>query len=185
MHHETWLNHINIKLKPESSAHTALRDIEAIFKKYDPVNSFEYQFADEEYARKFSNEERIGKLASFFAILAIFISCLGLFGLASYVAEQRTKEIGIRKVLGASVASLWQMLSKDFIYLVLISCVLAVPIAYFLVNNWLEDYTYRTGLSWWVFALVGLLALTVTLLTISFQALKAAFMSPVHSIKSE
>ena len=183
--HETWLSQINIKLKPESVAREALTQIEAIFKKYDPVNPFEYQFVDEAYARKFKSEERIGKLASFFAILAIFISCLGLFGLASYVAERRTKEIGIRKVLGASVVNLWRMLSKDFVLLVLISCFLAAPIAYYFMNNWLQDYTYRTGLSWWVFAIVGLLALLLTLITVSFQALKAALMNPVNSIKNE
>lgn len=185
MLHETWLNHINIKLKPDSSPRETLTKIESIFKKYDPVNPFEYEFADEAYARKFHNEERIGKLASFFAILAIFISCLGLFGLASYVAEQRTKEIGIRKVLGASVINLWQMLSKDFIFLVSIACLLATPIAYYFMNNWLQDYAYRTGLSWWIFAIVGLLALILTLATVSFQALKAALMNPVNSIKSE
>ncbi|MEZ5041407.1 MAG: FtsX-like permease family protein [Saprospiraceae bacterium] len=185
MLHETWLSHINIKLKPESSAHQALAQIETVFKKYDPVNALEYEFADQAYARKFRNEERIGKLSSFFAILAIFISCLGLFGLAAYVAEQRTKEIGIRKVLGASISNLWQMLSKDFLYLVFFSCFLAAPISYYLMHNWLEDFTYRIELSWWVFALVGLFAIAITLLTVSFQALKAALMSPVKSIKNE
>lgn len=185
MHHETWLNHVNIKLKPDSRAHEALTAIEAIFQKYDPVNAFEYHFADEEYTRKFENEERIGKLASFFAILAILISCLGLFGLASYVAEQRSKEIGIRKVLGASVANLWKLLSKDFILLVLLACLLAAPIAYILTNNWLEDFNYHTEFSWWIFGLVGLIAIIIAMATVSFQALRAAFMNPVHTIKSE
>ncbi|MCB0633876.1 MAG: ABC transporter permease, partial [Lewinella sp.] len=185
MLHETWLNQINIKLKPESRPREALVAIETIFNKYDPLNPFEYHFADEEYARKFQNEERVGKLATFFAVLAVFISCLGLFGLASYMAEQRTKEIGIRKVLGASVVNLWQLLSKDFILLVLISCLLAAPLAYFFMKSWLTDYAYRTDLSWWVFALVGLLALVITMLTVSYQALRAALMNPVHSIKSE
>lgn len=185
MHHETWLNQVNIKLKAESRPHEALQEIETVFKKYDPVNAFEYHFADEEYATKFENEERIGKLATFFAILAVIISCLGLFGLASYVAEQRTKEIGIRKVLGATVANLWQLLSKDFIVLVLIACLLAVPLAYLLMTNWLEGFSYRTDLAWWVFALVGLMAIVITLLTVSFQALRAAVMNPVNSIKSE
>lgn len=185
MHHETWLRQINLKLKPDSRAHEALAEIEAIFKKYDPVNTFEYQFADEEYARKFQNEERLGKLASFFAVLAIFISCLGLFGLAAYVAEQRTKEIGIRKVLGASVSSLWQLLSKDFLFLVFIACFLAAPIASYLMRGWLEAFAYRTTISWWVFALVSLAAMLITLLTVSFQALRAALMNPVKSIKSE
>ena len=185
MHHESWLNQINIKLKPDSRAHDALTAIESIFEKYDPINTFEYHFADEEYARKFKNEERIGKLASFFAILAVLISCLGLFGLASYVAEQRTKEIGIRKVLGASVASLWQLLSKDFILLVIISCVVAAPIAYLITNDWLEDFSYHTEFSWWIFGLVGLVAIMIALATVSFQALRAAFMNPASTIKSD
>jgi ABC-type antimicrobial peptide transport system permease subunit len=185
MLHESWLNQINIKLKPESRPREALAEIETIFNKYDPLNPFEYHFADEEYAQKFQNEERVGKLATFFAVLAVFISCLGLFGLASYMAEQRIKEIGIRKVLGASVTNLWQLLSKDFILLIIISCLLAAPIAYFLMKSWLEDYDYRTELSWWVFAVVGLLAIIITLLTVSYQALRAALMNPVQSIKSE
>lgn len=185
MLHETWLNYINIKLKADAPPHEALTAIEAIFKKYDPANSFDYTFADESYAQKFDDEERIGKLASFFAILAIFISCLGLFGLAAYVAERRKKEIGIRKVLGASILRLCQMLSKDFIKLVLISFVLATPISYYLMNNWLEDFSYRTGLSWWVFALVGILSMVIALTTVVFQALRAALMNPVNVIKSE
>lgn len=185
MLHETWLNQINIKLKPESRPREALAAIETIFKKYDPLNPFEHQFADEEYARKFQDEERVGKLATFFAILAVFISCLGLFGLASYIAEQRTKEIGIRKVLGASVATLWQLLSRDFIMLIVIACLLAAPIAYLLVNHWLADFSYRINLSWWVFAVVGVVAIGITMLTVSFQALRAALMNPVHAIKSE
>lgn len=185
MLHETWLNYINIKLKADSPPQEALTQIEAIFKKYDPANSFDYEFSDDSYARKFKNEERIGKLASFFAILAIFISCLGLFGLSAYIAERRKKEIGIRKVLGASILRLCQMLSKDFIKLVLISFILATPISYYLMNNWLEDFSYRTGLSWWVFALVGLLSMVIALTTVVFQALRAALMNPVHVIKSE
>jgi len=185
MVHKTWLNYINVKLKAQSGAHEALAEIETIFKKYDPANSFEYEFADDSYARKFRNEERIGKLASFFAILAIFISCLGLFGLAAYVAEQRTKEIGIRKVLGASILELCKMLSRNFIILVALSCLLAAPISYYLMNNWLQDFTYRTDLSWWVFVVVGIVALGIALVTVIFQALKAALMNPVNAIKSE
>lgn len=182
---EGWFNHIYIKLKPESKAYEALTQIETIFKKYDPINPFEYHFVDQSYARKFQSEERIGKLASAFAILAIFISCLGLFGLASYVAERRTKEIGIRKILGASVLNLWKLLSQEFILLVLVSALLAAPITYYMVNNWLEDFAYRISLSWWVFGLIVLLALIIVLLTVSFQTLKAALTSPVNSIKSE
>jgi putative ABC transport system permease protein len=173
------------KINPLANAGKALSEVETVFKKFNPSQPFEYQFVDEEYAKKFDNEERIGKLATFFAILAIFISCLGIFGLASFIAEQRTKEIGIRKVLGASVTNLWQMLSKDFVILVIISCVIAAPIAYYFLQEWLQKYTYRTEISWWIFAVAGVSALLITLLTVSFQAIKAALMNPVKSLRSE
>lgn len=163
----------------------SLEKIGAVFKKYNPAVPFEYKFVDDEYAGKFGQEERISKLASFFAILAVFISCLGLFGLASFVAEQRTKEIGVRKVLGASVSSLWQLLSKDFVLLVLISLVIASPITYYLLSEWLENYSYRTDIPWWVFAVTGAGALVITLLTVSFQAIKAALINPVKSLRTE
>ena len=140
---------------------------------------------DDEFAAKFTNEVRVGKLATFFAALAIFISCLGLFGLASFVAEQRTKEIGIRKVLGASVTNLWGMLSKDFVVLVIISCFIAAPVAYYFMSKWLLKYDYRTGISWWVFAASAIGALVITVLTVSFQAIKAAVANPVKSLRSE
>jgi ABC-type antimicrobial peptide transport system permease subunit len=175
----------NIKINPQFSASEALATIEATFKKYNPNTPFEYKFADDDYDAKFRSEERIGKLAGFFAGLAIFISCLGLFALASFVAEQRTKEIGIRKVLGASVTSLWQMLSKDFVVLVIISFCLAMPVAYYLMSEWLETYTYRAELSWWIFALTAVGALLITLLTVSYQAIKAALIDPVKSLQSE
>jgi ABC-type antimicrobial peptide transport system permease subunit len=120
-----------------------------------------------------------------FAGLAIFISCLGIFGLASFVAEQRTKEIGIRKILGASVANLWRMLSRDFVVLVIISCLMAIPLAYYFMNGWLQQYEYRTTLSWYVFAGAGIGALIITLLTVSYQAIKAALVNPVNSLRSE
>jgi ABC-type antimicrobial peptide transport system permease subunit len=120
-----------------------------------------------------------------FAVLAIFISCLGIFGLASFVAEQRTKEIGIRKVLGASVGNLWRMLSTDFVLLVIISCVLAIPIAYYLLMNWLDKYKYHTEISWWVSVAAAVGTLAITLITVSFQAIRAATMSPVKSLKTE
>ncbi|RYU96111.1 ABC transporter permease [Emticicia agri] len=174
-----------LKLNPNKSSRESISKIEAIFKKYDPASPFEYKFVDEEYAQKFGDEERVGKLATFFAILAVFISCLGLFGLASFVAEQRTKEIGVRKVLGASVMNLWQLLSKDFVILVLISCFISIPIAYFYLNGWLQRYEYRTGISWWVFIVSVAGALLITLLTVSFQAIKAATANPVKSLKTE
>ena len=138
-----------------------------------------------EFGKKFAIEERIGKLATFFAGLAIFISCLGLFGLASFMAEQRTKEIGVRKVLGASVANLWGLLSKDFVLLVMVAFGIATPIAWYLMSNWLSKYEYRTEISWWIFAVSGAGALVITLLTVSFQAIKAALMNPVKSLRSE
>lgn len=174
-----------LKLNPEKNSKESLDKIEAVLKKYNPAAPFEYQFVDQEYARKFGDEERIGKLATFFAILAIFISCMGLFGLASFVAEQRTKEIGVRKVLGASVLNLWQLLSKDFLILVIISCFIAIPIAYFYLNNWLQRYDYRTDISLWVFVVSVAGALLITLLTVSFQAIKAAIANPVKSLKTE
>ncbi|RYG01494.1 MAG: FtsX-like permease family protein, partial [Chitinophagaceae bacterium] len=174
-----------LKLNPNKSSREALSSIETIFKKYNPAAPFEYSFVDEEYARKFGDEERIGKLATFFAILAIFISCLGLFGLASFVAEQRTKEIGVRKVLGASVLNLWQLLSKDFVVLVLISCFISIPIAYFSLNNWLQRYEYRADISWWIFVVSIAGALFITLLTVSFQAIKASTANPVKSLKTD
>ena len=178
-------NLINIRINPQISAAEALPKIEAVFKKMVPSVPFDYKFADQEYALKFAAEERVGKLATVFAVLAILISCLGLFGLASFVAEQRTKEIGIRKVVGASVFSLWKMLSKDFVVLVVISCLIAIPIAYYFLAAWLKQYEYRTGISWWIFAVTSLAALVITLLTVSYQAVKAALMKPVNSLRSE
>jgi putative ABC transport system permease protein len=178
-------NWINLRLHPQISTSDALLKIESVFKKIIPSVPFDYKFVDQEYALKFAAEERIGKLASVFAALAILISCLGLFGLASFVAAQRTKEIGIRKVVGASVFNLWKMLSKDFIVLVVISCLIAIPIAYYFLSEWLEKYEYRTGISWWVFAVTSIAALVITLLTVSYHAIKAAMMSPVNSLRSE
>ena len=178
-------NVVIIKLSPDRPASESLSKIEAVFRKYNPAQPFEYKFVDEDYAKKFGDEERVGKLATFFAILAIFISCLGLFGLASFVAEQRTKEIGVRKVLGATVTNIWSLLSKDFVVLVLVSFCIASPIAYFFMSSWTQKYTYRTDISWWIFAVTGIGALIVTLLTVSFQAIKAAIMNPVKSLKTE
>jgi len=180
-----WAQVINIKLNPKMSASEALTGIAPVFRKFNPGSPFDFKFSDEEYMNKFLAEERIGKLATFFAILAIFISCLGLFGLASFVAEQRIKEIGIRKVLGATVFSLWRLLSTEFVLFVLGSFVIAIPVSYYFMNDWLGKYTYRTEISWWIFAIVGLGALGITLLTVSYQAIKAALMNPVKTLKSE
>ncbi len=178
-------NFLLVKLSPTASAKNALTQIETIFKKYDTDEPFEYHFTDEDYAKKFDNEERIGKLANIFAVLAIIISCLGLFGLTSFVAEQRKKEIGVRKVLGASVFNLWNLLSKDFVTLVVISFFIAVPLSYYFMHNWLQNYSYRTQLSWWIFVAAGVGALLITLITVSFQSIKAALANPVKSLRTE
>jgi ABC-type antimicrobial peptide transport system permease subunit len=162
-----------------------LAKTEAVFKELVPSLPFEYQFADTEYALKFAAEERIGKIAGVFATLAIFISCLGLFGLASFVAEKRTKEIGIRKILGATVYNLWSMLSADFLLLIVISCGIAIPLSYYFLDKWLQQYEYRTTIAWWVFAVAAAGALMLTLLTVSFQAIKAAVSNPVKSLRNE
>jgi putative ABC transport system permease protein len=180
-----WTNNITVRLSPKMTTRAAIAAIEPVFKRYDPGSAFEYKFVDEDYAKKFSDEQRIGSLASVFAVLAIFISCLGLFGLASFVAEQRTKEIGVRKVLGASLFHVWRMLSKDFVLLVVISCAIAVPIAYYFLYRWLQSYEYRTPLSWWVFVAASVGALVITLLTVSWQALKAGMLNPVKSLRTE
>jgi putative ABC transport system permease protein len=180
-----YLGIITIRIKPGTPVQQALVKIEKVFKKYNAGNPFEFKFVDEEYAKKFSNETRIGNLATFFTILAIFISCLGLFGLASFVTEQRTKEIGVRKVLGASVFNLWRLLSKEFVLLVTIALFISIPLAWYAMNSWLQDYQYRIEISWGIFAVAGLGALLITLLTVSFQAIKAALMKPVKSLKNE
>jgi putative ABC transport system permease protein len=179
------LNIVLMKMNPQVNVKDGLAKIESVFKRIDPGTPFSPGFVDEEYARKFGNEKRIGTLSTFFAILAVLISCLGLFGLASFVAEQRTKEIGIRKVLGASVANVWRMLSQDFIILVLISSALAIPIALYLITGWLDNFEYRTNIPWWIFALAIGGGIILTLLTVSFQAIKASLMKPVNSLRTE
>jgi len=175
----------DIRINPSANIHDAIAKIGSVFRKYSPDQPFDYHFADEEYAKKFGDEERIGKLVSFFAILAIFISCLGLFGMASFMAEQRVKEIGVRKVLGATVFNLWSLLSKDFVIMVFISLVIAMPVAWYFMHNWLQNYQYRTNLGWWIFATAGMGALLITLVTVSYQAIKAAVANPVESLRSE
>jgi putative ABC transport system permease protein len=176
---------VDIRLNPKMGTHDALGKIESVFKKYDPDSPFDYKFTDEEYAKKFANEERIGKLAGFFTILAIFISCMGLFGMASFMAEQRTKEIGVRKVLGASVFGLWRLMSKDFVILVAISLFIAIPVAYYFMFGWINSYKYHAELSWWIFSLTAVGTIVITLLTVSYQSIKAALANPVKSLRSE
>lgn len=178
-------SYYNLRLNPKQSASQNLAVIETVFKEHFPDLPFEYEFVDAEYGEKFASEERIGTLSGIFTALAILISCLGLFGLTSFVAEQRTKEIGVRKVLGASVFNVWNMLSKDFLKLVIISCFIAIPISYYVMNGWLQDYPYRVILEWWIFALAVVGAVAITILTVSFQAIKAANANPVDSLRTE
>ena len=185
LYDRNWANVITVAVKQGAPIKSSLSKIEAVFKKYNPGAPFDYTFNDEDYAKKFADEQRIGNLATFFTILAIFISCLGLFGLASFVAEQRKKEIGVRKVLGASTYNLWRMLSKEFALLVFISCFIAIPLAWHYLNNWLQHYDYRTTISLWIFIASGLGALAITLITVSFQAIKAALANPVKSLRTE
>jgi putative ABC transport system permease protein len=176
---------ITVSIKHGSPVTSAISKIQAVLKQYNSGAPLDYTFNDEEFAKKFADEERIGNLATFFTILAIFISCLGLFGLASFVAEQRKKEIGLRKVLGASVYTLWRLLSKEFALLVIISCFIAIPLAWYYLNNWLQQYEYRTTISFWIFIASGVGALAITLITVSFQAIKAAIANPVKSLRTE
>jgi len=178
-------SYYNLRLNPKQSASQNIAIIENVFKQHFPDLPFEYDFVDSEYGEKFAAEERIGTLSGIFTALAILISCLGLFGLTSFVAEQRTKEIGVRKVLGASTFNVWNMLSKDFLKLVIISCFIAIPISYYVMNGWLQDYPYRVILEWWIFVLAVVGALAITILTVSFQAIKAANANPVNSLRTE
>jgi putative ABC transport system permease protein len=179
------LSNITMRINPQLSAQEALKRIAPVFAKYGPAEPFDYKFIDEEYDAKFRAELRIGRLAGFFTALAIFISCLGLFGLASFIAEQRTREIGLRKVLGASIFNLWRLLSKDFVLLIGLSCMIAIPIASWLLNQWLQQFVYKTDLSWWIFAIAIFGALFITICTVSYQAIKAATANPVKSLRTE
>ncbi|GAB3698814.1 ABC transporter permease [Spirosoma flavus] len=163
----------------------ALAQIERICKQLNPNYPFTYTFTDQQYARQYQSEQVVSKLSNYFAFLAIFISCLGLFGLATFTAEQRTKEIGVRKVLGASVTSIIGLLSKDFLKLVAIAILLASPVAWWAMNKWLQDFAYKIDIEWWVFAMAGLVSVVIALLTVSFQSIKAALVNPVKSLRSE
>ena len=163
----------------------ALAGLEKVSKALNPSFPFTYQFSDLEFTKLYQSEQMVSQLANYFAILAIFISCLGLFGLATFAAEQRTKEIGVRKVLGASAASVVALLSRDFLKPVLLAFVITTPIAWYAMNRWLQDFAYKIDIEWWMFALAGGLAVGIALLTISFQSIKAALMNPVKSLRSE
>lgn len=181
----SWFNVIMIRFNEARSTGQNLADAEKIFKKYNTEYPFAYRFVDEEYAAKFKSEQRVGTLATLFAVLTIFISCLGLLGLAIFMAETRVKEIGVRKVLGASVTGLAGLLSKDFLKLVGVAFLIAAPIAWWLMYKWLSDYPYRVTIQWWVFVCAGLLSLMIALLTVSYQAIKSALSNPVESLRAE
>ena len=174
-----------VKLAAQSNPENALAKIAAVMKKDNPAYPFEYKFVDDQFNQMFLSEMLISKLSRVFAALAILISCLGLFGLAAYTAERRTKEIGVRKVLGASVSGIAALLSKDFLKLVLISCIVAFPLAWLMMNNWLQNYQYRITISWWIFLIAAIVAILIALLTVSFQAIKAAVANPVKSLRTE
>jgi len=180
-----WFNMMHIKLNGHNRMSDNLAKAEQIFRQFNPAYPFDYHFVDEEYARKFQEEQKMGSLATWFAGLTIFISCLGLFALVAYMAETRKKEIGIRKVLGASVSDVMILLSKEFIILVFISVAVASPIAWWAMEKWLSNYAYRTNIPWWLFVVVGCISLGIALLTVGFQAFKAATENPVKAIKSE
>ncbi len=183
--HDGWFSTMHIRLNNKNLTEANLRKAEAIFKRYNPDYPFEYHFVDEEYAQKFDDEKRTGTLAGLFAALTVFISCLGLFGLATYMAENRVKEIGVRKVLGASVAGLATLLSKDFLKLVLVSFLLAAPVAWYAMHRWLQEYSYRVDIHWWVFALAAVLSVGIAVITVSYQAIRAALSNPARSLRSE
>ena len=173
------------RLSPDIKSADAIAKLTTAFSKYNPSYPYNYEFADDSYAAKFNLEVLIGRLAGIFTGLAIFISCLGLFGLSAYVAKQRTKEIGIRKVMGASISQMWLMLSKDFILLVIISCVIASPVAFYFLQHWLQQYNYRIHIGAGVFIVSAIIAVMITVFTVSFQAIKAAILNPVKSLRSE
>jgi ABC-type antimicrobial peptide transport system permease subunit len=173
------------RIKAQQRPEQALAQIEAVMKRNNPAYPFTYRFVDDQFNQMFISEMLMSKLARVFAALAIIISCLGLFGLAAYTAERRTKEIGIRKVLGASVSGIAGLLSKDFLQLVALACLIAFPLAWWAMTNWLQNYEYRVNIHWWVFAIAGMLSVMIALLTVSFQAIKAAISNPVRSLRTE
>lgn len=182
---EDRFGYLYIRLKPQANVERAVAKIETTIKTNNPGYPFDYIFVDDEFDLQFRSEMLIGKLSRIFALLAVIISCLGLFGLAAYTAERRTKEIGIRKVLGASVTGITGLLSKDFLRLVFISAVVAFPLSWWFMHKWLQNYAYRISISWWVFVIAGLLALIIALITISFQSIRAAVANPVKSLRTE
>jgi ABC-type antimicrobial peptide transport system permease subunit len=182
---KSWFNVMHIRLNPAKSIPENIKLAEQVFKQYNPQYPFNYLFVDDDYAKKFADTKRTATLAALFAGLTIVISCLGLFALAAFMAQNRIKEIGVRKVLGASVTSITTLLSKDFLKLVLIAFVIASPIAWYAMNKWLESYTYKISVEWWVFAATGLISVIIAFVTVSYQAIRAANANPVKSLKTE
>ena len=180
-----WFNVIHMRMNPGRDTAENLATAEGIFNKYNPEYPFNYEFVDAAYAKNFNDQRTTGKLANIFTMLTIFISCLGLFGLASYVAENRIKEIGVRKVLGASVATITGLLSKDFLKLVFISILIAIPVSWYFMNNWLEEFAFRISIPWWVYLISGGLTLLIAFITVSFQAVRAARANPIKSLRTE
>jgi putative ABC transport system permease protein len=183
-HNPNWFNVINVKTTGKS-APQAIAAAERLWKRYNPDHPFEYNFMSESFDLLYKSEQRTGRLFNIFAGIAIIISCLGLFGLATFTAEQRVKEIGVRKVLGASVTNITALLSRDLLKLVLIGNLIAWPVAWYLMHKWLENFAYQINISLWVFLLAGVLALLIALLTVSYQSIKAALANPVKSLRSE
>jgi putative ABC transport system permease protein len=163
----------------------AIAGLQKLSKAINPKFPFTYKFSDQEFDKLYRSEQVVNKLANYFAILAIFISCLGLFGLATFAAAQRTKEIGVRKVLGASVPNILAMLSGSFLKPVFIAILIACPIAWYVMSKWLEDFAYKINIGWWVFAIAALITIGIALLTVSLQAIKAAVANPVKSLRTE
>lgn len=182
---EAEANFTIIRMKPGLPVRESLNKIQAVLQQYVLSAPFDYKFVDEEYDHKFSDEVRMGRLSLVFTALAIFISCMGLFGMASFMAEQRIKEIGIRKILGATVFNLWRLLSGDFVLLVVLSILIAGPVAWYCMHHWLQRYAYHADISWWIFAAAALGALLITLTTVSYQALRAALANPVKNLRTE
>ncbi|MEC3879932.1 ABC transporter permease [Parapedobacter sp. 10938] len=181
----SWFSVMHIKFNPNLPTQAAVDKTRKILKTYNPNEPFNYNFVDQDYAAKFRDTQRLGSIAGLFTFLTIFISSLGLFGLAAYMAENRIKEIGVRKVLGASPLSLVNLLNKEFLILVTIACLVAFPIAYWVMDSWLNKFTYHTDIQWWVFAAIGISALLISLLTVSWQAIRAAVANPVDSLRDE
>jgi ABC-type antimicrobial peptide transport system permease subunit len=181
---DEWHFNLLIKTKPDKTPET-IAIVEKLYKKYDKESAFEYGFVDQALDALYKSQQGAGRIILSFTFLTVLISCMGLFGLAAYTAEQRTKEIGIRKVLGASVGTIVSMLSKDFLRLVLLAILLAAPVSWYVMQKWLQDFAYRIDMSWWMFAAAGGLAVGITWLTTSYHALKAAIVNPVKSLRTE